>query len=103
MEYLPLNVGFPGSSVGKEFTCHARDPGLIPGLGRDRLPTPVFLGFAGGSADKECSCNARDLDSIPGFRRLPTAVFWPGEFHRLYDPWCHKESDRTEQFSFSLK
>ena len=34
MEYLPLNVGFPGSSVGKEFTCHARDPGLIPELRR---------------------------------------------------------------------
>ena len=26
--------GFPGSSVGKESTCNARDPGLIPGLGR---------------------------------------------------------------------
>ena len=102
-KYLPLNVGLPGSSVGKESACNARDPGSIPGSGRDRLPTPVFLGFAGGSAGKECSCNARDLDSIPGLRRLPTAVFWPGEFHRLYNPWCHKESDRTEQFSLSLK
>ena len=27
-------MGFPGSSTGKEFTCHAEDPGLIPGLGR---------------------------------------------------------------------
>ena len=26
--------GFPGSSVGKESTCNAGDPGLIPGLGR---------------------------------------------------------------------
>ena len=26
--------GFPGSSAGKESTCNARDPGLIPGLGR---------------------------------------------------------------------
>ena len=26
--------GFPDSSVGKESTCHAGDPGLIPGLGR---------------------------------------------------------------------
>ena len=24
----------PGSSAGKEFTCNAGDPGLIPGLGR---------------------------------------------------------------------
>ena len=26
--------GFPDSSVGKESTCNAGDPGLIPGLGR---------------------------------------------------------------------
>ena len=26
--------GFPCSSVGKESACNARDPGLIPGLGR---------------------------------------------------------------------
>ena len=23
--------------------------------------------------------------------RLPTPVFWPGEFHGLYDPWGRKE------------
>ena len=27
-------MGFPGSSVGKESTCNAGDPGSIPGLGR---------------------------------------------------------------------
>ena len=27
--------------------------------------------------------------------RLPTPVFWPGEFHELYSPWGHKESDKT--------
>ena len=27
-------AGFPGSSAGKESTCNAGDPGLIPGLGR---------------------------------------------------------------------
>ena len=32
----------------------------------------------------------------------PTAVFWPGEFHALYSPWGLKESDTTEQLSFSL-
>ena len=26
--------GFPGSSAGKESTCNAGDPGLIPELGR---------------------------------------------------------------------
>ena len=28
--------------------------------------------------------------------RLPTPVFWPGEFHGLYSPLGHKESDMTE-------
>ena len=27
-------LGFPDSSVGKECTCSAGDPDLIPGLGR---------------------------------------------------------------------
>ena len=31
--------------------------------------------------------------------RLPTPVFWPGEFHGLYSPWGCKESDTTEQLS----
>ena len=26
--------GLPGSSVSEDSTCHAGDPGLIPGLGR---------------------------------------------------------------------
>ena len=49
-----------------------------------------------------------DLDSIPGSgrfpwrrERLPTPVFWPGEFDGLYSPWGHKESDRTERLSLS--
>ena len=31
--------------------------------------------------------------------RLPTPVSWPGEFHGLYSPWGHKESDMTEKLS----
>ena len=31
-----------------------------------------------------------------GKERLPTPVFGPGEFHGLYSPWGHKESDMTE-------
>ena len=27
-------MGFPDSSIGKESTCNAGDPGLIPGSGR---------------------------------------------------------------------
>ena len=31
--------------------------------------------------------------------RLPTPVFWPGEFHGLNSPWGRKESDTTERLS----
>ena len=68
---------------------------------------------------KNTSSNVEDLGSIPGLERpsgwensqkreqLPTAVFWPGEFHehrRLvgYSPWGRKELDKTEQLSLSL-
>ena len=43
------------------------------------------------------------IRKIPWRReRLPTPVFWPREFHGLYSPWGHKESDTTEQLSLSL-
>ena len=67
--FLPL--GFPDSSASKESTCNMGDPGSIPGLGRDRLPTPVFLGFPRGSAGRESACNMGDLSSIPGSGRSP--------------------------------
>ena len=71
-----FTTGFPDSSVGKESTCNAGDPGWIPGLGRstgvwDRLPTPIFLGFPCRSAGKESACNEGDLASIPGLGRCP--------------------------------
>ena len=34
--------------------------------------------------------------------KLPTPVFWPGEFHRLYSPWGCKELDTTELLSLRL-
>ena len=37
------------------------------------------------------------VGKIPWRReRLPTPVFWPGEFHGLYSPWGCKELDTTE-------
>ena len=33
---------------------------------------------------------------------LPTPISWPEEFHGLYSPWSHKESDMTEQLSLSV-
>ena len=34
--------------------------------------------------------------------KVPTPVFWPGEFHGLYSPWGPKESDTTKRLSLSL-
>ena len=34
--------------------------------------------------------------------RLPTPVFWPGEFHGLYSLWGLKESDTTDWLALSL-
>ena len=33
--------------------------------------------------------------------KATTPVFWPGEFHDLYSPWRHKESDTPERLSLS--
>ena len=64
------------------------------------------MGIPGGSAGKESACNAGDLGLIPGLGRfpgeqLPTPVFWPGEFHGLYNPWGPQELDVTERLSLS--
>ena len=59
-----------------------------------------------GLASKESVCSAGDLGSSPGLGRspgegkgYPTPVSWPGEFHGLYSPRGHKESDTTERLS----
>ena len=42
------------------------------------------------------------VGKIPWRRgKLPTPVFWPGEFQVLYSPWGYKESDMTERLSLS--
>ena len=65
--------GFPGSLVGKESTCKGRRPQFNSWVGK--------------------ICWRRE--------RLPTLVFWLGEFHGLYSPWGRKESDTTEQLSLA--
>ena len=42
------------------------------------------------------------VGNVPWRReRLPTPVFWPGEFHGLYSPWGSKESYRLSDFHFT--
>ena len=43
------------------------------------------------------------VDKIPCRReRLPTPVFWSGEFRGLYSPWSHRESDMTKRLALSF-
>ena len=106
-----LLSGFPDSSVGKQSTCNARDPGSIPGSGRsdeERIGYPLQYSCASLVAQlvKNLQCRRPGFDpwvgKIPWRReRLPTPVFWPGEFHGLYSLWGCKESDVTERLSLS--
>ena len=74
--YYKNILGFPSDSDGKESTCHVRDLGSIPGLGRS----------PGGGHCKplQYSC----LENPHGQRSLAG-----------YSPWDHKESDTTEWLS----
>ena len=58
--------GFPDSSVSKESTCNAGDPGLIPGSERstrERIGYPLQYSWASLVAQliKESACNVGDL------------------------------------------
>ena len=106
-------MGFPHSSVGKESACNAGDPGSIPGLGRspgEGIGYPLQYSWASLVAQPVKNPPVMWetwvdpwVGKIPWRReRLPTSVFWPGEFHALYSPWGLKESDTTERLSLSL-
>ena len=91
----------------------ARLAGSIPGSGRsagEGIDYPLQYSWASLVAQLVKNPPAmwetwvRSLGwKIPWRReRLPTPVFWPGEFHGLYSPWGRKESDTTERLSLSL-
>ena len=67
---------FPASSAGKESSCNAGDPGLIPGLGRslgEGIGYPRQYSWASLVAQlvKESTHNVENLGSIPGLGRSP--------------------------------
>ena len=105
--------GFPHRSVGKESACNVGDPSLIPGSGRspgEGIGYPLQYSWASLVAQlvknppAMWETSVRSLVGKILWKRewLPTPVFWPGEFHGLYSPWGHKESDTTERLSRSL-
>ena len=118
--------GFPHSSVGKESACNRGDRGSIPGSGRstgEEIGYPLWYSWASLMAQlvknppavqefnpwveklpwrKEARFNPW-VEKLPWrSERLPTPVFWPGEFHGIYSPWDCKESDTTEWLSLSF-
>ena len=105
-------ICFPCGSAGKESSCSAEDLDSIPGLGRSlekRKATHSILGLSLWlSWWRIClQCRRPGFDpwvgKIPWRRvRLPTPVFWPGEFHGLYSWWGLKELDTTERLSLPL-
>ena len=86
------------SSVGKESTCNAGDPGSIPGLGRsvgEGIGYPVQYSWASLVAQLVKNPPAMPetwvhpwVWKIPWRREwLPTPVLWPGESHGFYSLW----------------
>ena len=103
--------GFPDSSIGKEPTSEAGDPGSIPGLGRspgEEIGYPLQYSWASLLAPLVNNQPAiwetwfnPWVGKIPWRRgRLSTPIFWPGEFPGMYSPRGHKESGMT--FTFTL-
>ena len=106
-------VGFPGSSAGKESACNAEDPGSIPGLRRfpgERIGYPLQYSWA--------SLVAQTVKNLPemwetwvqslGWERAPGGEHGnPLQYSCLENPmdrgawWAtvqdRKESDTTEQ------
>ena len=99
---------FPVSSVGKESTCNAGDPGSIPGSGRSAGEgTGYTLQHSWASLVAQTVKNppAIRLGSIPGLGRSPGegngyqlqySCLENSMGYILYSPWGPKELDTTE-------
>ena len=104
-QVLALVWCFPGSSA-----CNAGDPGLIPGLGRsagEGIGYPLQYSWASLVAQLVKNLPARwetwvrflGWEDPLKKRKATHSSIWPGEFHGLYSPWGHKESDMSERLS----
>ena len=101
------------ASAGKESTCNAGDPGLIPGLGRsagEGIGYPLQYSWVSHVAQLVKNPPAVQetwfdpwVGKIPWrTEQLPTPVFWPGEFHGLYSPWGQQRV-RHDWVTFTFK
>ena len=74
----------------------------------DFLTVGIYTGLPQG--DRVTSLVAQKVKHLPTMRETQVQspeegkgyplMFWPGDFHGLYSPWVHKESDTTEHLSF---
>ena len=110
-EFHYICMRFPGSSVGKESTCHAGDPSLIPGWGRspgEGIGYPLQYFWA--------SLVAQMVNNLPimweawvqslgwenpleeGMKIHYSILAWRVHMDRgtWWATWCCKESDTTE-------
>ena len=106
-----LKVRVSLSSVGKESACSAGDLGWIPGSGRspgEGIGYPLQYSWT--------SLVAQLVKNPPAMRetwvwslygkilwrrkRLPSPVFWPGEFHGLHSPWGRRVWHNWVNFTF---
>ena len=91
------------------WTYNAGDPSSIPGSGRasgEEIGYPLQYSWTSLVAQQVKNPPAMLetwVGKIPWRRkRLPTLVFWSGEFHGLYSPWGHKELYTTEWLSLHI-
>ena len=118
--FLSCLQGFPDSSAGKESTCRAGDPGLIPGsedgLRKGQATYPLLFSWASlvvQSLKNLPAMQETQVGMIPWKRAgLPTPVFQSGESPCTEEPgglqpiWSqrghHNEPHSTEVNEFSL-
>ena len=100
------------SSVDKESACNAGAPGLIPGSGRSAgegiaYPLKVAQAYSWASLVAQLVKNLPAIwetcgqslgwEDLLEKEKIPSPLFWPGEFHGLYSVWGCKELDTTER------
>ena len=115
-----ITFSFPDSSVGKEATCNAEDPGLTAGSGRsagEGIGYPLQYSWASLVAKtvknlpamQETWVQSLDWeDPLEKGKAAHSSILAFGESHgqrSLVDcsPWAHEESDTTEQLTHLVR
>ena len=104
-------MGFPNSSIGKESNCNAGDSSWIPGSGRSAgkgIGYPLLYSWASLVAQLvknpptmwETWVQSLGCEDPLEKGKLPTPVFWPGEFHGLIVQGVSESPTKFSDFPF---